>query len=265
MTKLKKSTSILLSALMLIGIFAIAPIAASAYDVQKPQNFRVKDIDLEEGDKWSVTLAWSPAAGSKRYSYQLVWNTSPETDWNSDRGASPSDWWCNDNNTGDYTYKINSLTYGTTYYFFVRWVANEYPKTSQRVDFGHAGDGLPTTVAKSDYAMIKFDWKTQDDSNASNTNKSPSIKVKSKTIKASALKKSNQTIKPLTIKNAKSVKVVKVKKGTTAKIYKKIKVAKKTGAIKFKKGKYKKGTYKIKLKIKLDSKTFNKTVKVKIK
>ena len=86
------------------------------------------------------------------------------------------------------------------------------------------------------------------------------------------LKKNQQKVKPLTIKNAKgAVKVVKVKKGTDKKIYKKITVKKKTGVITFKKGKYVKKTYKIKLKITAKgnsdykSKTVNKVVKVRVK
>lgn len=106
------------------------------------------------------------------------------------------------------------------------------------------------------------------------TKKSNPIKVtaKKKTVKAKKLKKNQQKVKPLTIKNAKgAVKVVKVKKGTDKKIYKKITVKKKTGVITFKKGKYAKKTYKIKLKITAKgnsdykSKTVNKVVKVRVK
>lgn len=91
-------------------------------------------------------------------------------------------------------------------------------------------------------------------------------------IKAKKLKSKKQTVKPIAIKNAQgTIKVTKVKSGTTAKIYKKIKVNSKTGAITFKKGKYAKKTYKINLKIKVSgnstykSKTLYKTVKVRIK
>lgn len=98
--------------------------------------------------------------------------------------------------------------------------------------------------------------------------KANSIKVtaKTKTVKASKLKKSKVTVKPLTIKNVKGkVKVTKVKKGTSSKIYKKIKVNSK-GAVTLAKGKYKKGTYKIKLKITaVRCKTLYKTVKIRIK
>lgn len=98
------------------------------------------------------------------------------------------------------------------------------------------------------------------------------VKVAKKSIKAKTLKKKNVTVKAITVKKAKgTVKYVKVKKGTTKKYYKKITVNSKTGKIKFKKGKYKKGTVKVVVKItakgnsSYKSKTVTKTVKVKIK
>lgn len=97
------------------------------------------------------------------------------------------------------------------------------------------------------------------------------VTAKTKSVKVKALKAKKQTVKPLTIKNAKgAVTVVKVKKGTTAKIYKKITVNRKTGAITFKKGNYAKKTYTVKLKITAagnsdyNAKTVSKTVKIKI-
>lgn len=98
-----------------------------------------------------------------------------------------------------------------------------------------------------------------------------SVKTKTTSIKAKDLKKSKKTVNPLTIKNAKKVKVEKVKKGTDKAVYKKIKVNKTTGKITFNKGKYKKKTYKVKLKISATgvsdkkAKTIYKVVKVKIK
>lgn len=96
--------------------------------------------------------------------------------------------------------------------------------------------------------------------------------IKKCTLYSKKLRLKKQTAKSLTIKNAKgTVKITKVKSGTTAKIYKKIKINSKTGAITFKKGKYAKKTYKIKLKITVSgnstykSKTLYKTVKVKVK
>ena len=76
------------------------------------------------------------------------------------------------------------------------------------------------------------------------------VKSNTVTVKAENLKTKKQTVKPITVKDAKgTVEVVKVKSGTTSKIYKKITVNKKTGAITFSKGKYSKKTYSIKLKI----------------
>ena len=97
------------------------------------------------------------------------------------------------------------------------------------------------------------------------------VTVKTKSLKASKLKKKKQTVKAVTVKKAQGKVTYKiVKKGTTSKIYKKIKISKK-GVITFKKGKYAKKTYKIKLKItaagnsKYNKKTVTKTIKVKVK
>ena len=96
--------------------------------------------------------------------------------------------------------------------------------------------------------------------------------VNNATVSAKKLASKKQTVKPITVKDAKGqVEVVKVKSGTTSKIYKKIAVNKKTGAITFSKGKYSKKTYRIKLKItakgnsEYKSKVITKTVKVKVK
>ena len=107
-----------------------------------------------------------------------------------------------------------------------------------------------------------------------NAKKENTIKVTAaaKSIKASKLKKAKQTVKPITVSNAKgTVTVTKKKSGTTSSLYKKITVNKKTGAITFKKGKYAKKTYSVKLIISAsgdstyEEKTITKTVKIKIK
>ena len=98
------------------------------------------------------------------------------------------------------------------------------------------------------------------------------VTVNNTTVSAKKLESKKQTVKPITVKDAKgTVEVVKVKSGTTSKIYKKITVNKKTGAITFSKGKYAKKTYNIKLKItakgnsKYKAKVITKTVTVKVK
>lgn len=98
------------------------------------------------------------------------------------------------------------------------------------------------------------------------------VSAAAKSVKASKLKKANQTVRPLTIKDpAGTVTVTKKKSGTTSSIYKKITVNKKTGAITLKKGKYAKKTYKVKLIIRAsgnsryEAKTITKTVKIQIK
>ncbi len=97
------------------------------------------------------------------------------------------------------------------------------------------------------------------------------LTVSEKRLAASALKKSQKTVKPVKISSAKGkVTIKKVKKGTSASIYKKIKVNSATGAVTFKKGSYAKKTYKIKLRIKAagdssySAKTITKTVRVMI-
>ncbi len=98
------------------------------------------------------------------------------------------------------------------------------------------------------------------------------VTAKTKTVKAKKLKKKAQKIKALTVKNAQgNVTFEKVKSGTSSKIFKKITVNKKTGMVTLKKGKYAKKTYKVKIKItakgngSYNSKTINKTVKIKVK
>lgn len=96
--------------------------------------------------------------------------------------------------------------------------------------------------------------------------------VKNTSVSAKKLESKKQTVKPITVKDAKgTVEVVTVKAGTASKIYKKITVNKKTGAITFSKGKYSKKTYNIMLKItakgnsEYKSKVIVKTVKVNVK
>ncbi len=107
-----------------------------------------------------------------------------------------------------------------------------------------------------------------------NAKKANTIEVttSTKSIKASKLKKGDQTVKPITISKAKgTVTVTKEKSGTTSSIYDKITVNKKTGAITLKKGKYAKQSYKVKLIItasgnsNYDNKTITITVKINIK
>lgn len=98
------------------------------------------------------------------------------------------------------------------------------------------------------------------------------VSAKTKSVKIKKVKKKKATVKALTVKNVKgTVKIVKVKKGSSGKIYKKIKVNPKTGAITVSKGKYKKGKYKIKLKVTVnggknyENKTITRTVTLKFK
>lgn len=129
--------------------------------------------------------------------------------------------------------------------------ATAAPSTSKTDDSSKTVVPAKKTVLKKNPAVIKA--------------------VKSKKLKAKALKKKKATAKLVTVTNAKGeVKIAKVKKGTSKKLYKKIKVSK-NGKITFKKGKYKKGTYKLKLSVTLKgnseylSASVNKTVKIKIK
>lgn len=110
-------------------------------------------------------------------------------------------------------------------------------------------------------------------SNASKKKTNPiKVSVKTKAIKLKKLKKKNQKVKALTVKNAQGKVTYKlIKKGSAAKLYKQSKINSK-GVITVKKWKKaKKGTYKLNVKItakgndKFNKKTVSKVVKVKIK
>ena len=98
------------------------------------------------------------------------------------------------------------------------------------------------------------------------------VTAKKKSVKAKKLKKDAQSVKALTIRNAKGKVTVKlVKKGSNSKLFKLSKISNK-GIITLKKWKKaKKGTYKLKVRIfakgnsKFKSKTINKVVKIIIK
>lgn len=78
-----------------------------------------------------------------------------------------------------------------------------------------------------------------------------SVSTSAKKVKIADLKKKAQTVKPVKISGGiGTIKVTKVKKGTTSSIYSKITVNAKTAAITIKKGSYKEGVYKIKITVK---------------
>jgi hypothetical protein len=98
---------------------------------------------------------------------------------------------------------------------------------------------------------------------------SMTVTASTKTVKYTKVKKSAQTVAPLTVKKA-AGKVTYTGTGTTAKAKKALSINKKTGKITVKKG-TKKGTYKMKVKVKdagskdTKSKTVTKTVKIVVK
>lgn len=242
MIKLKRTISILIAAIMLVSVFAIAPITASAASEFECDAFTVlsplKDAKYPAGTTLNVKIR------VKKYTY---------------------------------TYGSNGLpTSSTTNYVCLEYYRDGVPHYHQYSPIEYSKEDIGSVLSIDSFELsvvgnyevkvkYKNDYVGSYNFSVVKADSSVTVKASTKSIKASDLKKSNKTIKPLTIKNASNVKVTKVKSGTTKKIYKKITVKKKTGAITFNKGKYKKGTYKIKLKIKCDSKTFNKTVKVKIK
>lgn len=252
---LKKPLSIILSAVILLGVFVIAPISASARvtfdpptaeeveeatakkNFPKPENLRV--VDTTDS---SVTVSWK----YEKWGYNITYTTDPDEEpkWEDSYTVRQND------STDDWEVTVDNLTLGKTYYIYV-----------QHATIDVVGGYL--TYLGGEYSMVKVKLKADNPI---------TVKTATKSVKASALKKAKKIIKPLTISRAKgTVKVTKVKSGTTAKIYSKITVAKKTGAVTFKKGTYKKGTYKVKLKVTAagnstyKSKTVKKTVKIKIK
>ena len=255
MTNIKRTISVILSAVIIFGIAAIMPASAGALvyfpsptaeDIEQataeknftqPENLRV--VSTTEN---SVTVSWKYDG----FGYSLAYTTdaSEEPLWDSSVSVRQND------STEDWKVTVDNLTAGETYYIYVRHAAMEVVKSH-------------LVILSGEYSRIKATPKM---------NNPVKITTSTAAVSASALKTNNKTVKPVKVSKAKgTVKIVKNKKGTDSKLYKKITVAKKTGAITIKKGTYKKGTYKVSLKIsaggtkKYKAKTVNKTVKIKIK
>ena len=263
---LKRTTAVILSALLLISLFTVAGYTA-------------------EG-KLTVNLK-SNVADAKTVTYDLAKSSTFTASFNVKAVDKII------NTQGYMTYDRDCITLTG---FELKKVGSAIINKNQinRVDFNSSdiagadftkgGDLVVATfkIVKAGSTDINLDFDiitaTKNDKDveittASSKKANPmTVKVAKKSIKAKTLKKKNVTVKAITVKKAKgTVKYVKVKKGTTKKYYKKITVNSKTGKIKFKKGKYKKGTVKVVVKItakgnsSYKSKTVTKTVKVKIK
>ena len=231
---MKRTVSILLSLLMIISVFAALPLTARA-----------------EG----FTVKFDPGEGTGKMKDMVVpgkgWYTLPPCTFYAPVGKKFEHWMCNSSS-------------GTYYATDERTILIDEDMTL-------------TALWYSPYDDVYDEPEPEDDldtySDIHDKEENPiKVSVKTKSVKLKNLKKKAQTVKPIAIKNAQgTIKVTKVKSGTTAKIYKKIKVNSKTGAITFKKGKYAKKTYKIRLKITVSgnstykSKTLYKAVKVRIK
>lgn len=274
MNKAKRITSIILTAVMMLSVFVVAPVTASAYEYTggvKPEYSEPEETELTKATISKNTVTHdnfeilSPTAAEKftvkksipieikRVYSRYVWGAA--------------DWVVVEIQKDEVLIKrcvigIQDHMIGTT--FKDSFTPDEAGTYTVHVGFAGGRSTEPEKVDDNNY-LGSYTFKVL----KTNT---IAVKTATKSVKASALKKAKKTVKPLTISNANgTVKVTKVKNGTSAKIYSKITVAKKTGAINFKKGAYKKGTYKVKLKItaagnsSYNSKTMTKSVKIKIK
>ena len=259
MKKLKKSISIILAAVMMLSVFIIAPMTASASEnILSPETGKVylpgSEIPLK-----IVTDAYKE--NTDNYCQISVYEY---VDVRGGRyakvGSSIFVKYSKKGETINNPITINK--YGifrvcVSFYYTVNGYANYFGDYKVRTldtndNWISYSEAITVVIDKLDNPMT--------------------VKTATKTVKASALKKAKKTVKPLTIKKAKgAVTVTKEKSGTTSSIYKKITVNKNSGAVTFKKGTYKKGTYKVKLKITAagnddyKENTITKTVKIKIK
>ena len=264
MTNLKKSISIILAAVMLLSVFVVVPVTASAAASIKHEAFEVRSplksgyYDVNEKmsieiyrKKWIAKTVNGFLQDDYNYIYVDVckdnvvkkrFEVNIYHKWNLP-GTTAIEYFT-PTETGVYTLRVGFATSDVEREFLRSFTKDKITDE--------------TYVGSVKFNVVKRKANTL------------TVKTAAKSLKAAALKKAKKTVKPVSIKKAKgAVKVVKIKKGTSSKIYKKITVAKKTGAITFKKGTYKKGTYKVKLKVTAaGNKTYkakSKTVTVKIK
>ncbi len=248
MTKFKKSLCVMLSVLMLLSILVSAPITVFA---GAPSYFH-PGIVTEKG-----------------YWYAWTWSDGEEGSWRT----------AEDENG---TITFYGLSDKVVFVLMDKDLGYDELDDKSWGYTIHQSDDITVNHTKNHFTATKWtslnkDWNTKNfsgvwsDKEVSTGENPMAVTVTTKKVKASALKKAAKTVKPLKITGAKgTVKVTKVKSGTSSKIYKKISVKAKTGEIKIKKGSYKAGTYKVKLKITAagnadyDKKTINKTVKIKI-
>ncbi|MBR2280415.1 MAG: hypothetical protein IJ903_05795 [Ruminococcus sp.] len=246
---MKKTISIILAAVMLLSVFVITPITVSAASEFDCNAFTV--LSPLSDEIYTVGTTVNVSIRVKKFTFTYGSNglpTSSDTNYvclEYYRDGVPH--YQQYSSTEYYQEDVGSiLDLGD---FQMSLVGNYEVKVKYKSDY----------VGSYNFTVVKADNPI-------------AVTAATKSIKASALKKSKKTVKPLKIKKAEgTVKVVKVKSGTTGSIYKKTTVNKNNGAITFKKGTYKKGTYKVNLKISAagnknyKSKTVTKTVKIKIK
>lgn len=248
MTGFKKTLCILLSIIMIVGVFAALPITASA---GAPTYFHPGIIT------------------AKGYWYAWTWSDSDEGSW---RTA-----WDENGVTTFY-----GLSDKVVFVLLSKNLSSDELDDNSWGYTVHQSDDLTVNHTKNHFTATKWttlnkDWNSKNfggvwsDKEEKSSYNPLTVKAATKSVKASALKKSAKTVKLLTITKAKgSVKVSKVKSGTSSKIYSKISVKTKTGEVKINKGTYKAGTYKIKLKVTASGNadygraTITKTAKLKI-
>jgi len=245
MKMMKKQISVVLALMMIISLIVAAPVTASAESAEEMQTISYLPSDAQNGknikviinDKNSDYYIFTMSAtsdirdGIPVYSVEIPAGIDPEVI---------------QFRVFDGSEDIGTLTLNETQYSALKGKVITFEGKA----YGEEAATTPTVKGK-----------------AANTIK---VTAKTKTIKLKKLKKKGQSIKPLTVKNAKG-KVTYKLLSVSAKIKKLTKINSK-GVITVKRWKKaKKGTYSIKVKItakgnlNFNSKSITKTVKLKIK
>lgn len=286
---LKKSTAVLLSALMLMSLFSVAVSAASgtlkveavsnvaptvtnSYDLAKDSTvtftFKAKTAYKIANSQGSLTYDHNyltlTSFALKKVGGQIV-NSKPvdHVYFNSTDISTLADF-SKGEALATATFKI--VKAGST---GISFDIEELNAIDGKADIPVISDG----VIKDSKAAFTLALSANASQKAVKKANPVKVKAVKKTVKAKKLAKKAQTVKKsLKVTKAQGkVTYKKVKKGSTAKLYKKVTVNSKTGAIKIKKGKLAKKTYKLVVSVKAagntnyNAKTVKKTVKIKVK
>lgn len=254
---MKKSISLLLSAIMLLSVLMIAPVTANAGGVieipvidDTPSAPGNSNLYTDDGKKIFDVLSPTESGAyttGKPIDLKMIAYLLPENAVTNKPNTMYAEIAFNGVTVKNYIFTVNEADLNTVY--TDKFVPEAIGTYSLRASYG---GGVYSTLEGGRH-FISFDFKVSaDNATVSGAKKSNPIivKAKSKTVKAKSLKKKNQKVKVLAIKNPKGKLSYKiVKKGTTKSIYKYLKINSK-GTVVIKKCKLKKGTYKVKIKVK---------------